>query len=125
MSSKRFCFDLDGTLCETRKLGQEYRDVAPIEDMCALIRRLYEEGHYIIIYTARNMVTYAGNIGEIVANQVPVIIEWCKVHNIPYHELIVGKPHADFFIDDKGVNPLGMDAEVLHDILIKWTVRSS
>ena len=21
-----------------------------------------------------------------------------------YHELIMGKPHADFFIDDKGIN---------------------
>lgn len=115
---KRFCFDLDGTLCETRKIGQEYSDVQPISHMCDMVRRLYEDGHYIIIYTARNMVTYAGNIGEIIANQVPVIIEWMNRHNVPYHELIVGKPHADYFIDDKGVNPLGIDPTILHDILI-------
>jgi len=26
--------------------------------------------------------------------------EW----GVKYHELIMGKPHADYFIDDKGVN---------------------
>lgn len=114
---KIFCFDLDGTICETREPGQQYPDVAPIPHMCELVRKLYREGHYVIIYTARNMVTFKANVGLITAHQVPVIQEWLKKHDVPYHELIVGKPHADYFIDDKGVNPVGMDASVLHDIL--------
>lgn len=116
---KRFCFDLDGTLCESRAKGQHYSEVQPIPEMCELVRRLKTAGHYVIIYTARNMVTYNANIGKIIRHQVPVIQEWLDRHNVPYDELIVGKPHADFFIDDKGINPVGMDAQSLHDILTK------
>lgn len=99
----RFCFDLDGTICHTRKMDQAYIDVKPIDGMVDLIRRLYDAGHYIIIYTARNMETHNGNIGKITAIQVPIITEWLHKWDIPFDELYVGKPLADYYIDDKGV----------------------
>jgi capsule biosynthesis phosphatase len=53
--------------------------------------------------TARNMVTYNNNVGQIIANQAPIVIDWLKKYDMPYDELLFGKPHADFFVDDKGI----------------------
>lgn len=103
MTKYRICFDLDGTLCENKKPGQEYKDVLPIQGAVDYLKHLREQGHYIIIMTARNMVTYNNNLGQIIANQTPVVLDWLKKYDIPYDELLFGKPHADFFVDDKGV----------------------
>jgi capsule biosynthesis phosphatase len=103
MSKYRICFDLDGTLCENKKPGQEYKDVLPTPGAVEYLKQLKEQGHYVIIMTARNMVTYNNNVGQIIANQAPIVIDWLKKYDIPYDELLFGKPHADFFVDDKGI----------------------
>ncbi len=99
----RICFDLDNTLCENRQAGQEYKDVLPKEGAVEYLQSLRDKGHYIIIHTARNMVTYNNNLGQIIANQAPVVIDWLKKYNFVYDELLFGKPHADYFVDDKGI----------------------
>ena len=99
----RYCFDLDGTLCHNKKEGETYKDVLPIDGAWDFLKELKRKGHYIIIYTARNMATYDGCIGKIIKHQLPIIQEWLKKYDMPYDELIVGKPNADYFIDDKGV----------------------
>ena len=52
----RFCFDLDGTICDTPcdpdGHNQRYWDALPIPLMVDTVNRLYDEGHYIIIMTA-------------------------------------------------------------------------
>ena len=53
MKHYRFCFDLDGTLCYTRKEDEHYSDVEPIPGAIETVQRLKAEGHYIIIMTAR------------------------------------------------------------------------
>ncbi len=103
MSKYRICFDLDGTLCENKKPGQEYKDVLPMPGAVEYLKQLKEQGHYVIIMTARNMVTYNNNVGQIIANQAPIVIDWLKKYDMPYDELLFGKPHADFFVDDKGI----------------------
>lgn len=101
MKQYKFCFDLDGTLCHIKKEGEEYINVEPIEGAVETLQRLKKDGHYIIIMTARNMLTYNNNLGKIIANQSPVVIEWLNKHNIPYDEIHFGKPVADFYVDDK------------------------
>jgi len=101
---KRFCFDLDGTICENKKPGQTYADVEPIPGAVEYMKELRKNGHYIIVLTARNMVTHSNNLGKIIANQAPIVIDWLKKYDIPYDELLFGKPHADYFIDDKGIS---------------------
>lgn len=91
-----YCFDLDGTLCTQTESGK-YSDAIPYQNSINAVNRLYDEGHTIIIDTAR------GSISK---------IDW---HNstkkqldswgLKYHQLIVGqKIHADIFVDDKSVN---------------------
>ena len=99
----RICFDLDNTLCENRKDGQEYKDVLPKEGAVEYLQHLKDSGHYIIILTARNMVTYNNNLGQIIANQAPIVLDWLKKYNFSYDELLFGKPHADYFVDDKAI----------------------
>tara|TARA_B100001029_G_scaffold179889_1_gene192190 strand:+ start:12716 stop:13069 length:354 start_codon:yes stop_codon:yes gene_type:complete len=101
MKNYKICIDLDGTICENKSESIDYRDVKPIKDAVKSIQKLKSEGHYIIIFTARNMATYNNNIGKVIANQSKIVIDWLDEHNVPYDELHFGKPVADFYIDDK------------------------
>ena len=52
-----YCFDLDGTICDTplRKedLKPGYLEAVPFPYMVEQVNKLYDEGHKIIIMTAR------------------------------------------------------------------------
>lgn len=99
----KLAIDLDGTICQNKIAGLKYSDADPVPGAVETLNYLKSKGCYIVIYTARNMGTYQNNIGKITANQAPIILEWLKRHNIPYDELILGKPNVDYFIDDKGL----------------------
>jgi len=101
---KRFCFDLDNTLVTYPRIPGDYSTVDPISKNIEYLRFLKESGNYIIIYTARRMKTHKGNVGAIIADIGKITIETLSNFKIPYDELFFGKPHADFYIDDLGVN---------------------
>jgi capsule biosynthesis phosphatase len=98
----RICLDVDGTICYTRTADQSYADVEPLPGAAERIRIWKGEGHYIIIQTARHMVTCHGNEGKVFVMGAKLLIDWLAKYDIPYDELYFGKPHADLFIDDKG-----------------------
>ena len=50
---KKYCFDIDGVICKT--IGNNYKNSKPILIAINKINKLYEEGNYIIIFTARFM----------------------------------------------------------------------
>jgi capsule biosynthesis phosphatase len=100
---KRICVDFDGTICETKKPGQSYTDVLPLPGAIESLKELKSKGYEIVIHTARNMATHSNNVAKVTAVQAPIIIEWCKKWDCPFDELFFGKPHVDFFIDDKGI----------------------
>lgn len=103
---KKLIVDLDGTL--TGANTTNYKEVLPRIDVIKKLREYKEIGFEIVIFTARNMRTYDGNIGKINIHTLPVIIEWLDRHNIPYDEVIVGKPwcgHDGFYIDDRAIRP--------------------
>ena len=49
---KRYCFDIDGTIC-TNTWG-EYEDAEPFFDRIKIINELYEKGNHItcLLYTS-------------------------------------------------------------------------
>lgn len=52
----RYCFDIDGTLCHTpnnEKGKPDYENAQPLPFMVEQVNRLYDEGNYIIMQTAR------------------------------------------------------------------------
>ena len=101
----RFCFDLDGTLVSRHHADVDYTNVSPIQSTVSFLRFLHDMGHTIIIYTARRMRTHQGNVGAVTADIGAQTIKTLKLFNIPYDELIFGKPYADFYIDDLAINP--------------------
>ena len=105
--SKRYCIDIDGTIC-TPTVGRDYHKAQPWQDRIQVLNKLYDEGNYIIYFTARAMGRFADqphSVASVKAKEVlfeltrQQLEEW----GVKYNELIMGKPHADFFIDDKGV----------------------
>ena len=101
----RFCFDLDNTLVTYPTVVKDYRTVKPIESVISYLKYLKSQGHTIIIYTARRMLTHKGNVGKVIADIGKCTIDTLEKYNIPYDELCFGKPIADFYIDDKSINP--------------------
>jgi capsule biosynthesis phosphatase len=99
----RICIDLDGVICQLRRPGQQYADLEPVPGAVEKLRALRAAGHYLIVCTARHMKTCAGNVGQVVARQGAVTLEWLARHEIEYDEIHFGKPHADVYIDDNAV----------------------
>lgn len=103
---KNLVIDLDLTL--TLGDTKDYQNVAPNLDVIDKLKEYHSDGFNIIIYTARNMRTYEGNVGKINANTLPIIIDWLKKYDVPYDEIITGKPWCGtegFYVDDKAIRP--------------------
>jgi len=99
----RICLDLDGTIAKNKVGDQQYEDVEPMDNAVEVLNELKEQGFYIIIHTARNMGTCNNNLGRVIARQAKIITDGLDKYNIPYDELLFGKPNVDYFIDDKGI----------------------
>ncbi len=101
-------FDIDGTLCPTKRADQSYADLKPAKEVVAKLREYHRQGFHIILQTARNMRTFRGNVGRIHAETAPVLIAWLARHRIPFDELHLGKPwpgKGGFYVDDKAIRP--------------------
>jgi capsule biosynthesis phosphatase len=90
-------------ICGLRKPGQSYADVEPVPGAVEKLRQLKAAGHYLIICTARHMKTCQGNVGQVVARQGAVTLDWLARHGIAYDEIHFGKPHAQVYIDDNAL----------------------
>ena len=99
-------FDIDNTICTTE--NGDYANSVPNLSIVELIRLRKDEGFYIVLFTSRNMRSYDGSIGKINKFTVPVLVDWLFKHDIPYDELIVGKPWPGpdgYYIDDRSIRP--------------------
>ena len=101
----RYCFDIDGTICTPTK-GRDYESAQPFKSRIDTINKLYNEGNYIIFLTARAMGRFSDERHKIAQAKAEEVLfdltqQQLKEWGVKYHELIMGKPHADMFIDDK------------------------
>ena len=103
----KIVLDLDGTICSLRKEWQDYVDVVPNFQAVEKIQKLKEQGHYIIIQTARHMETCSGNIGKVNAKIAKKTLDWLEKYNIPYDEIFFGKPNGDIYLDDNAMRFTG------------------
>jgi histidinol phosphatase-like enzyme len=93
---KTFCIDIDGTICSITK-DRNYEDAIPDKELIRKINKLYERGYKIKIYTARGMAS-GMDFTDITKMQLK---DW----GVKYHELIMNKPSADYYVDDKSFTP--------------------
>lgn len=97
--------DLDGTICTEEKTYS--RALArPNKNARQSITSLYRQGHTIIIYSARTWMEYE------------MTSAWLKKNKIPYHQLVMGKPIGDVWIDDRAIRYNNWD-DVLKQIVKK------
>lgn len=100
--------DIDGTICPIKRKDQEYIDVVPYKEIVEKMQEYKAGGAKIVLYTSRNMNTYKGNLGMINANTAKVLMKWLEKWDIPYDEILYGKPwpgHRGFYVDDRCVRP--------------------
>ena len=95
----KWVFDLDGTVCHTFKKNDkwDYENAIPRYGVIEKINKLYNEGHYITIFTARGSTT--GIDWEMSTKRQ------LKKWDVSYNELIFGKPSADVYVDDRTLSP--------------------
>ena len=118
-SEYSFIFDVDGTLCPIKKPEENYADLVPYEDMVSKIRQYKEKGARIVLFTSRTMRTYKGDIDLILKNTAPVLEAWLKKWDIPYDEIIYGKPwpgKKGFYVDDRTIRPEEFISSTIEDM---------
>ena len=101
-------FDIDGTICPIKGKDDKYEDLVPNGEIVNKMKEYKKEGAKIILNTSRNMNSYNGNIGLINANTAKILLKWLDKWEIPYDEIIYGKPwpgHDGFYIDDRSIRP--------------------
>lgn len=89
--------DIDDTICfyqDNNKL--DYSKAIPDYDRIKIINELYDQGHYIIYWSSRGMITKI-DWYDVTKQQ---LCDW----GVKYHELKLDKPVFDLLIDDKAFN---------------------
>lgn len=82
--------DLDGTICTEEKMFS--RSLAkPLTGAVEAVNFLYENGHTIIIYSARLWIEYE------------MTFKWLQDNGVKFHQLVLGKPQGDVWIDDRAL----------------------
>ena len=104
--NKKLVIDLDHTL--TKGDNNNYKYVSPNNEIIAKLKQYKKDGFYICIYTARNMRKYSGDMKKINSFTLPIILNWLKKYDVPFDEVVVGKPwcgYSGFYVDDKAIRP--------------------
>ena len=91
---KIYVFDLDGTICSTEK---DYHTAKPFKDRIKKVNELYDQGHTVLIDTARGSKTGL--------NHMQMTELQLKRWGVKYHQIRTGvKFFGTHYIDDRGYN---------------------
>jgi hypothetical protein len=99
---KIIIFDIDETICKTDRLN--YHLSKPIKNKVLLINKLYDKGYIIKLFTSRYMGRHKGNVNIIEKKFFKKTEKQLRTWGLKFHELIMGKPLYDIFVDDKAYN---------------------
>lgn len=89
-----YLIDLDGVLA-TKGHGGDYARAQPIPEAIAQVNALHEEGHIIIIWTARLAASgWADSV-------IPLTVKQLKEWGVKYDEVDFSKRECDAIVDDK------------------------
>jgi hypothetical protein len=123
--------DFDGLVCEF----DFPRCGAPVTYVIELLQRLTRDGWHVVIHSCRTNINWRklGATQEEIDEKVSDMLNFLLAHDVPFHEVWgirmvdppgprlwtwemdhVGKPVADIYLDDRGLNPKRI-AEFLGD----------
>ena len=86
--------DIDETICESPE-DRDYTKAQPIKERIEKINQLFDEGNTIVYWTARGTMTGI--------DWYQVTQKQFEIWGVKYHDLKMGKPAYDLFIDDKNI----------------------
>ena len=100
--------DIDETICHRESsvdfgVTHDYTKAKPIKENIEKINKLYDEGNTIKYFTARGMGRFAGRSDKAIEFFYTLTESQLDRWGCKYHKLILGKPSADYYIDDKGI----------------------
>lgn len=99
-----YCVDIDGTICEKPEhTDGDYEISVPIKERIEKINKLYDDGHTIIYLTARGMGRFKNSRALAHKEFYNFTYNQLKSWGCKFHELYMGKPAADQYIDDKAI----------------------
>ena len=104
---KNIIIDLDGTITIDEK-DKEYYEKEVNLSVVKKLKIYKKNGFKIIVFTARNMNTFKGDLAKISKFTLPIIEDWLQKNDVPYDQIIIGKPWCGFdgfYVDDKSVRP--------------------
>lgn len=107
--------DLDDTICfpnhESKDAMEKYGYAKPNHDVIESLKLAQEKDFRIVIHTARRMLTHDGDINKIIDDVGHITENWLRKFDVPYDEIIWGKPYGVYYVDDKAMRP---------DEFIRW-----
>lgn len=111
-----YCFDIDDTIC--RHINRDYANAIPIDSTIQSMRdiRNADTNARIILFTARGMASCKGDALAADRKNRPILEQWLTKHNVPYDQLLFGKPLADFYIDDKAITPTELENSIVEQL---------
>ncbi len=97
-----YAFDLDSTLCS--RTDGDYHNAKPWHRRIAEVNQLFEQGHKIVIFTARGMDRFHNIQFLSYIRFYWLTRKQLKNWGVKYHTLQLGKVMFDILIDDKAIN---------------------
>jgi uncharacterized HAD superfamily protein len=88
----RIVVDIDGVICTETK---PYAKAELISGAVETLNFWKDLGHTIILHTARR------------ERDRKLTIEWLRKKQVPFHKLVMGKPKAEIYIDDRALRFTG------------------
>jgi len=92
---KTFSIDIDGVIGVATAVDDwDYSKISEHKVNHVVINKvnqLFKEGHKIILHTGRN------------ESNKDFTEKWLEINGVKFHELIMGKPKCDFYIDDRAI----------------------
>ena len=100
----KYVVDIDGTICT--QSGTDYESAEPILERIEKLNSLYDAGNEMVYFTARGMGRHNGNTHKAYKQFYEFTRQQLVSWGVKHHDLILGKPAADVYVDDKGIKDL-------------------
>ena len=100
LNGKVINFDVDGVIAANN--NGNYAEAKPYLHAIEQINKAYDKGYYIKLCTARYGDREHGALYKIYQRGFQELVDWMNHYGVKYDEIIMGKPSADLYVDDKG-----------------------
>ena len=120
--TKKIIVDIDDTLT-IHCSSIEYSSKKPKIEIIERLKEYKIKGYEIILYSARNMKTFEGDVSKINKHTLPILLKWLEENKVEFDGIIMGKPwcgNMGFYIDDKAIRPdefVNMSEEEIHKLV--------